>query len=758
MQDRARRWNAAWKQAAQALALALGYLGIGYLCIGIQSAHDLVAEVPFLPEGIALAAVLLFGTHMLLGIFAGQFALGLVTGAGLEASAVIALGNVAASALGARALGWLGFDRRLERFRDSVLLLLTCVLVCQPLSASLGHLGLWLEGRIEVEAIPLSWFHWWGGNIVVQWILVPLLLRLWLDPLAVLRLPLRNTLGFVGATVLLALLAFARIPGLESFQSDLRWLFVPLLSLCAAVTGADLALALAFLYLLLLHGILWLGLGSSDTGRIAHIFLYLDLLIAAGSLCASYIASINRQLVAEREKAQQAGEIRTRFLASMSHEIRTPLNGMLGLVQILQRSGVRGEERRHVEEIGRAGRSLLSLLNNVLDLSKVEAGEFRPQQVEFLLDAVLEDTASTCLASLRNKGLDFWIGCAPGVPLACVGDPVRLQQILVNLVGNAAKFTAKGHVRLEVTALGDGAEGQLRFEVIDTGMGMEPEVVRHIFEPYHQGDHSISNRFGGTGLGLTLSREIARLLGGDLQVRTEAGKGAHFLLTLPLAGKGGLPELPEMAGTLGVELDDPYLQEAVELSARRRGWEITGCGEAQVRLSKGGEAGQILVGSGESEGGVTLPWPFTPHRLQCALQEFSYGTTAVLIPVVRTSLTGRRILLVEDEPVNRLVARQILEQSGAEVEEAADGLDALECAERSRFDTVLMDLHMPRMGGVEAARRLRERMPGLRILALTAGSTEEERLECREAGMDAFLTKPFDAEELIKVLEALRTA
>lgn len=756
MQHRERMLGALWRPAAQAAVLALAYLGFGYLSIGIQSAHDLVTLVPFLPEGIAFAAVLLLGRTMLAGIFLGQLALALVTGAGLEAGLVIASGNTLASGVGAWVLMRLGFDRRLERFRDSVLLLLVCVLVCQPLSASMGHLGLWLGGRIVPEAIPLSWFHWWSGNIVVQWILVPLLLRLWSNPWAALRQPLPKTMGFVGATVALAVVAFARIPWLEQYQHDLRWLFVPLLMVCAAVMGTDLALGLAFLYLLLLHAILWLGLSALDAEHLAQMFLYLDLLILASSLCASYIGSINRQLVVERERAQEAGEIRTRFLASMSHEIRTPLNGMLGLVQILQRSGVRGQERQQVEEIGRAGRSLLSLLNNILDLSKVEAGEFRPQREEFLLDAVLEDTASTCLASLRNKGLDFWISCAPGVPLVCHGDPVRLQQILVNLVGNAAKFTERGSVRIEVTA-SEGPEGRLCFEVIDTGMGMEPQVVRHIFEPYHQGDHSISNRFGGTGLGLTLSREIARLLGGDLQVKTEAGNGSHFQLTLPLVRTSGLPELPERAGTFGIDLEDPSLREGIEWTARRRGWEIVPYSQAQVRLSKAGGTGQIQLGSSqECPGGVALPWPFTPLRLQNALQEFRFGTTAILIPVVRPVLAGRRILLVEDEPVNRLVARQILEQSGAQVEEAADGLDALEIIAGNAFDTVLMDLHMPRMGGVEAARRLRAQAPAsLRILALTAGSTEEERLECQQAGMDGFLTKPFDADELIRTLVAL---
>jgi CheY-like chemotaxis protein len=336
---------------------------------------------------------------------------------------------------------------------------------------------------------------------------------------------------------------------------------------------------------------------------------------------------------------------------------------------------------------------------------------------------------------------------------------VRLQQILTNLVGNAVKFTSHGSIRILVTALRH-PEGSLCFEVRDSGIGMDPESLEHIFEPFHQADTSISTRFGGTGLGLTLSREIAQQMGGELRVFSHPGEGTRFQLSLPLCDHACQP--PADQGILSLDIADGYLMEAVELSARRLGWTPGDRVQARSSISDAGGPGRIQLTHGDetAPGNVGLVLPFTPLRLSRALQESIQGTTEFLIPIVRQTLAGHRILLVEDEPLSRMVARQILEQAGAEIVEAEDGQQALDLLqENPRFSAVLMDLHMPVLGGIEATRRIRQGIrPSLRILALTAGSTEEERQECERAGMDGFLTKPFEAEHLISLLSESEAA
>jgi signal transduction histidine kinase/CheY-like chemotaxis protein len=730
----------------------LSYLLLGLLSTRLQVANLVVTVIPFLPEGVALACLLRIGAGVLPGIFIGQFALAHINDSGMPVALGLATGNMLAGALGLWLLRWFRFDFRLERFRDMLLLLGVSMLACQPLSASVGHVTLWLDGKIQADAIGFSWFQWWQSNVTAQLFLTPLLLRIWINPLGIFRCGLRCIGISCGFATALAMLAFLKLPWLSEYQGDIQWLILPVVAISAALLGIDIALTQVLWIVVLVHAGLVLGVSNLNLTDLSQAMTHVNFLLATSSLCACYVGVINSELVAACTRADLASAYRTRFLASMSHEIRTPLNGMLGLVQLLQRSGIHGKERNHIEEIGRAGRSLLSLLNNILDLSKLEAGELRLQNTWFRLDDLLEDTASVCLASVESKGLEFWIGCAPGVPERCFGDAVRLQQILTNLIGNAAKFTSTGSIRILVTAL-DTAEATLCLEVKDTGIGMDEHSLAHIFEPYHQGDSSISNRFGGTGLGLTLACEIVEQMGGTLKVFSTFGEGSRFQIHIPSGCE--MPPDPQVLGTLWVDLPESCLQECIVLSAMRLGWMPAPAQEADIILSAIGGTGKIQFGLLEDTipGKVVLPNPFTPLRLSLALQEAQSGPTEFLIPVVRPVLAGRRILLVEDEPINRLVARQILEQAGAEIVEVSDGFQAIELLNREQFSAILMDLHMPVMGGIEATRRIRAghgQKPC--ILALTAGSTEEERKGCERAGMDGFLTKPFEAELLIQTL------
>jgi PAS domain S-box-containing protein len=512
-------------------------------------------------------------------------------------------------------------------------------------------------------------------------------------------------------------------------------------------------------------------------------------------------------LVAAKQDAEQA---KSAFLANMSHEIRTPMNAVLGMVHLMAGTALSDEQRRYLDMILISGKNLLDILNDVLDFSKIEAGKMELAATPFRLNDVLHAVATIMSVNAGEKDLELVIGVEPDVPPLLLGDALRLQQGLVNLTGNAIKFTEQGEVTLRIECLSrDRAGATLRCSVRDTGVGMSAQQQAGLFSPFSQVDSSITRRFGGSGLGMTISRRLVDRMGGTIEVRSAPGQGNEFALTLTLAlGAGGRPaSAPGALCPLRVLLVDDHPGSRHHLGQLIESWhwsvEPVASGAqaiARVReLAANGERFDVLlIGSkmADMDGVATMQAidALTPRSSSPAIimvNAFGRGqlmrdpgstmadafltkpvTAASLLETIEQALAGRRtgaaardqpylladakridahVLLVEDNRLNQIVARGILEQAGATVEVAENGQQAIDLLRRDpkRYDLVLMDVQMPVMDGFTATRLIRQQLGlGLPVLAMTAGVLESERAQCTESGMDDFVGKPIDVEQM----------
>jgi len=383
------------------------------------------------------------------------------------------------------------------------------------------------------------------------------------------------------------------------------------------------------------------------------------------------------ELVLARERAEEALRTRSQFLANMSHEIRTPMNGIVGMAELMQGSSLPPEQLQQLSILKRSADSLLGLLNDILDYSRLEARNLEPEAVDFELRPLLEDVRVLFAGTAMRKRVAIVLECPHHLPAMLCGDSGRLRQILTNLVGNAVKFTQTGTITLSASASEFGPDGSLAmtFRVEDTGIGIDPTQVERIFEPFRQVDGSITRRFGGTGLGLSISRQLVEILGGSIKVESMPGRGTTFSFTVPF------------------------------------------------RLGR------------------------------------NPADTAAQLPVVHP-LQGRRILLAEDNEVNRIVAQGLLRKLGVHCIAAEDGAQALAALRVDSFDLVLMDIQMPVMDGLEAIRRIRSGelgplVAGIPIVALTANALVGDREKCIEAGASTYLAKPIRSSQLRDALSTL---
>ena len=499
--------------------------------------------------------------------------------------------------------------------------------------------------------------------------------------------------------------------------------------------------------------------------------------------------------------AEEAAEAKTRFLANLSHEIRTPMNAILGLARLSLDAGPEPRQRDYLEKIQVSAASLLGIVNDILDFSKIEAGRLGIEATRFSLDQVLDRLITVVAHRAQEKGLRFLVEVQPGLPRQLVGDPLRLGQVLINLLGNAAKFTERGEIRLQVDGH-DTDDGQLAitFTASDTGIGMDASQIARLFEAFSQADSSMTRRFGGTGLGLAISRHLVELMGSQLEVSSEPGRGSRFSFTLHLGRAEPAPALPpETPSGLHVLVIDAdprsrhILQQLLtELSHTSEGTDAPAAAlDILRRVHPGRPFDLLLLAPGpDVDAAARLvrqrpperPWlialtafgdeaelpgadgrlqlPTTAPRLREAIAAaLTPGDTAAPAPPpaaplpAPAPLAGLRVLLVEDNDINQLIARGLLEQLGATVHVADNGrlaLDALDAAGPDAFDLVLMDLQMPVMDGLEAARQIRQdaRFRHLPIVAMTAHAMSEQRRQCREAGMDDHIAKPILPEHL----------
>lgn len=525
--------------------------------------------------------------------------------------------------------------------------------------------------------------------------------------------------------------------------------------------------------------------------------------------------------VTERRLAQQAMEeaaarslelaqAKSNFLANMSHEIRTPLNAILGLSHLALGTPLTPKQQDYLQKVHGAANNLLGIVNDVLDFSKIEAGKMGLEHGEFSLWESLERVLGLFSEKALEKGLELVCDLAPEVPERMVGDALRLEQVLTNLLGNALKFTATGTVRLAVTVVPEGETPDslgitLDFAVVDTGIGIGEDKLACLFEPFEQADASTTRRFGGTGLGLAICRQLAQLMGGGIRVQSRVGEGSEFTFR----GRFAFPEAPVPApelqaltattmlvvepleasrrsiaaqlGTRGIRVEGESTGFGL-LARLRSGARLPFClildsrlpdlGDGALLAALGalppGRCPPVLLLSGGAdcpEGLDNMPahWtilsrPVTPLGLEKALLALVHRRDGAwpAVPVRERPLLGLSLLVAEDNPVNQMVIRDLLQEAGARVEVVGDGEQALQRLEQEPppFDGVLMDVQMPVMDGLAATRAIRSRpaLAALPVIALTAHAQPEEMAQCLAAGMNDHLAKPVDPERLFACL------
>lgn len=491
----------------------------------------------------------------------------------------------------------------------------------------------------------------------------------------------------------------------------------------------------------------------------------------------------NDELEAAKMTALSMAQARAAFLANMSHEIRTPLNGLLGMIALSLDSPLNAEQRQQLSIAHDSGKVLVELLNDILDLSKFDAGQLELENIPFDLGALVEDTANL-LSQNAAPSVELTCLIDPQFPAQVLGDPTRVRQIVSNLLSNALKFTRFGRVDVRLSA----QAGRVRIEVCDTGIGIAQDAQVKIFQPFTQAGAGITRQFGGTGLGLALTHNLCEAMKGRLSISSEAGFGSQFCADLPLPTHLPAMRLAPLAGdVIAITSSSSGLAELLnsllpswgltprcysiddDLSGQNPDLLITDCPECLFRLRPSITAPILVVTAygnfmPSEEVAALAPLqqqarPLSRTALYQILQRNLRTDPDVVLDLIQLE-TGplahrARVLLVEDNPVNQLVAKGMLAKLGCEVIVAAHGGEALKLLEEQSFDMVLMDCNMPVMDGYEASRQIRRsgRWPDLPIVALTANAMSEERERCRAAGMNDYLAKPFRREELKALLD-----
>lgn len=547
---------------------------------------------------------------------------------------------------------------------------------------------------------------------------------------------------------------------------------------------------------------------SINTARVIALLALIALLVLI-FWTARFLEQLTNELVSERKIALEHSKAKAAFLARMSHEIRTPINGISGFIQLLEREQQSSQSRVFLSEAQGSLRILTTIINDILDMSKIEAGKMTLDKESFNLDSNVQTIGKIAGQLARGKAINLMFDFDPDRPRHLIGDPVRLQQILLNLVSNAIKFTDEGEVSVRIEVL-DRSKGrvQLGVEVHDTGCGISKESLEQLFNPFQQGDHNDLKIHGGTGLGLSICQELVRMMQGQIQVDSEVGKGTTVSLNIWL-------EVDEQAEQRRVEETFDIHYNALIFSRHintatviRRQCAVLGWTSILINSHKTFEAFAsdeaqsptgttvALIDEQFIEDPITADWvrawleeraeiksilmishnhdaygsdelqyhngfvvkPFTPSTLYDAVIETSGAESIDLVQKSdeELRLDEIQVLLAEDNPVNQMVATKLLESLGAEVTLAQDGKQAVHLVRQNpgQFDVLLMDMNMPNMDGPTAAQLIREdkAFDSLPIIALTANAMVEDKLKCLEAGMQEHIAKPFTAKQVSGII------
>ena len=549
--------------------------------------------------------------------------------------------------------------------------------------------------------------------------------------------------------------------------------------------------------------------------RRAHLTLVAHLQVTARLAVSEEAAKRAEAVMREaRDLAERVARARSAFLANMSHEIRTPMNAVLGFVELILDTELSVEQRRALELVRSSSEALLMILNDILDYSKIEAEHLELESIPFDVSKVVHATASLLAVRAREKHLELLAEVAPEVPRVVRGDPTRLRQVLMNLIGNAIKFTEQGEVVVSVSAGAIDGNAEIRFAVRDTGIGIAAEHVGSVFKEFTQADSTMTRRYGGTGLGLAISQRLVRLMGGELAVSSEVGRGSEFGFTLSLpvetaprtsstvlAALGGRRMLivddnqtnrrilREMLAAEGIQVEEAStaadglaaLRGAAGRKARydlaildvqmpdMDGFQLATAVRTEKAIAKTNllmltSAGQRGDGERCRELGIRgyLTKPLSRADLLEALGTVLAGSSedagtpeVVTRHTIAESRRSLRVLLAEDNPVNQQVAVAMLVKRGHEVHVSSNGREAVDAVRSRDYDVVLMDIQMPEMDGFEATQAIRALDKGkqLPIIGLTAHALSGERERCLARGMSDYLAKPFKAHELFSLVE-----
>src|SRR6266404_1956508 len=548
-------------------------------------------------------------------------------------------------------------------------------------------------------------------------------------------------------------------------------------------------------------------LGMAIVARRAHLTLVDHLQVTARLAVSEDAAKRAESVMREaRDLAERVARARSAFLANMSHEIRTPMNAVLGFVELVLDTELAPEQRRALELVRTSSEALLTILNDILDYSKIEAEHLELESIPFDLPKVVHATATLLAVRAREKHLELTVDVPPDVPQMVRGDPTRLRQVLMNLIGNAIKFTEQGEVDVSASIIQrDGDRAAVQFRVRDTGIGISEDQLGTIFQEFTQADASMTRRYGGTGLGLAISRRLVALMGGELAVTSEVGQGSEFgfALTFPLeAAQAAARATVSLGGRRLLVVDDNETnRRIVRDMLGAEGMAVHEAPRADAGLDalrRAARAGApydlaILDAQMPDQDGFELATAVRADRAlpaagqrgdwercrQLGIQAYLTKpiARADLVEAVGTVLAGTasapgevdlvtrhsiaesrhalRILLAEDNPVNQQVATAMLVKRGHQVDVVSNGREAVDAVAREGYDVVLMDIQMPGMDGFEATEKIRALPQGrtLPIIALTAHALSGERERCLERGMSGYLAKPFKAHDLFAAVE-----